>query len=107
MPDRAEIAKQVERAEKLLQKGKTAEALDSYLLVLAGDPENDTVRQMSADLCLSLKRTPDAVKLLGELFDRQLSAGDAVRAGLTYKKLARLVNPASEQKVRYGKLLEG
>ena len=30
--DRAEIAKRVERAEKLLQKGKTAEALDEYLL---------------------------------------------------------------------------
>ncbi len=107
MPDRAEIAKQVERAEKLLQKGKTAEALDSYLLVLAGDPENDTVRQMAADLCLSLKRNADAVRLLGELFDRQISAGDAVRAGLTYKKLGRFVNPTSAQKARYGKLLEG
>ena len=32
--DRAEIAKRVERAEKLLQKGKTAEALQEYFGVL-------------------------------------------------------------------------
>ena len=54
--DRAEMAKRVERAEKLLQKGKTAEALEEYLLVLRDDPENDVVRQLSADLCLSLGR---------------------------------------------------
>src|SRR3954449_81615 len=55
--DRAEIARRVERAEKLLQKGKTGEALDEYLQVLAEDPQNDNVRQMAADICLSLQRT--------------------------------------------------
>ena len=104
--DRAEIGRRVERAEKLLQKGKTADALEEYLQVLAGDPENDTVRQMGADLCLSLQRIPEAVKLLGELFDRQIEAGDATRASLTYKKLSRFVNPNWEQKVRFGQLLE-
>src|SRR5437763_10212744 len=99
--DRAEIARRVERAEKLLQKGKTADALEEYLQVLAGDPENDTVRAMAADLCLSVQRTPDAVKLLGALFERQIEAGDATRASLTYKKLARFVNPTWDQKVRF------
>src|SRR5271155_3622591 len=64
--DRAELAKRIERAEKLLQKGKAAEALEEYLLALRDDPENDTVRQLSADLCLSQNRTHDAVRLLGE-----------------------------------------
>ena len=100
--DRAEIAKRVERAEKLLQKGKTADALDEYLQVLAEDPSNDNVRQMAADLCLSLQRTAEAVKLLGELFERQIEAGDNTRASLTYKKLARFVNPTWDQKVRFG-----
>ncbi|HZR58321.1 MAG TPA: GAF domain-containing protein [Terriglobales bacterium] len=104
--DRAEISKRVERAEKLLQKGKTAEALEEYLQVLAADPANDTFRQMTADLCLSLQRIPQAVKLMGELFERQAEAGDATRASLTYKKLARYVNPTWEQKVRFGELLE-
>ena len=105
--DRAEIGKRVERAEKLLQKGKTAEALEEYLLVLKDDPENDVVRQLSADLCLSVNRTADAVKLLGDLFERQVSAGDATRASLTYKKLARHGSPSWQQKFRFGQLLEG
>jgi diguanylate cyclase (GGDEF)-like protein len=104
--DRAEIARRVERAEKLLQKGKTGDALDEYLQVLAGDPQNDNVRQMAADLCLSLQRTPEAVALLGELFDRQLEAGENTRASLTYKKLARYTTPTSIQRVRFGQILE-
>jgi diguanylate cyclase (GGDEF)-like protein len=105
--DRAELAKRVERAEKLLQKGKTGEALDEYLQVLRDDPENDVVRQLAADLCLSLSRNVDAVKLLGDLFERQVSAGDATRASLTYKKLLRHGSPTWQQKVRFGQLLEG
>jgi diguanylate cyclase (GGDEF)-like protein len=105
--DRAEIGKRVERAEKLLQKGKTADALEEYLLVLRDDTENDVVRQLSADLCLSLNRNADAVKLLGDLFERQVGAGDATRASLTYKKLARHGSPTWQQKFRFGQLLEG
>jgi len=97
----------VERAEKLLQKGKTPEALDEYLLVLRDDVENDVVRQLAADLCLSLSRNHDAVKLLGDLFERQVASGDATRASLTYKKLARHGSPTWQQKFRFGQLLEG
>ena len=104
--DRAEVARQVEKAEKLLQKGKSADALDVYLQVLEMDPLNDTVRSMAADLCLSLQRTADASRLLGELFERQLQSEDATRASLTYKKLARFANPTWQQKIRFGQLLE-
>ncbi|MGD0165427.1 MAG: diguanylate cyclase [Candidatus Sulfotelmatobacter sp.] len=105
--DRAELTRRIERAEKLLQKGKAAEALEEYLLALRDDPENDTVRQLAADLCLSQNRARDAVTLLGELFERQVNAGDATRASLTYKKLARHSSPTWEQKFRFGQLLEG
>ncbi len=105
--DRAELNRRVERAEKLLQKGKAAEALEEFLQVLRDDPDNDTVRQLSADLCLSQNRARDAVQLLGELFERQVNAGDATKASLTYKKLARHGNPTWEQKFRFGQLLEG
>jgi diguanylate cyclase (GGDEF)-like protein len=104
--DRGEITKRVERAEKLLQKGKTAEALDEYMQVLAADPGNDTITQMAADLSLSLQRIPQAVNLLGGMFDRQVKVGDATRASLTYKKLARFANPTWDQKMRFGELLE-
>src|ERR1700728_441759 len=105
--DRAELAKRIERAEKLLQKGKAPEALEEYLLALRDDPETDTVRQLAISLCLSQNRTRDAVMLLGELFERQVNAGDATRASLTYKKLARQSTPTWEQKFRFGQLLEG
>jgi diguanylate cyclase (GGDEF)-like protein len=105
--DRAELARRVERAERLLQKGKAPEALEDYLLVLRDDPENDAVRQLAADLCLSQDRSREAVLLLGELFERQVNGGDATRASLTYKKLARHGSPTWEQKFRFGQLLEG
>ena len=41
-------------------------------------------RQLSADLCLSLSRNADAVRLLGELFERQVAANDATRASLLH-----------------------
>ena len=61
---------------------------------------------MAAELYLSLQRTPEAVKLLSELFERQVDAGDNTRASLTYKKLTRYSNPSSAQKVRFGQILE-
>jgi diguanylate cyclase (GGDEF)-like protein len=106
MPDRAEISKRIAQAEKLLQRGKTGDALNEYLQVLLEDPENDNVRSMAADLCLSLSRTAEAVSLLGDLFERQVGAGDATRASLTYKKLARHGSPTWQQKFRFGQLLE-
>jgi GGDEF domain-containing protein/thioredoxin-like negative regulator of GroEL len=106
-PDRTEIAKHLARAEKFLQKGKLAEALEENLQVLAYEPENETVCHMAIDLCLSLRQTPHAVKLLGELFERQAESGDATKASLTYKKLERIVPPTWEQKLRFAQLLEG
>jgi diguanylate cyclase (GGDEF)-like protein len=106
MPDRSEIAKRVAQAEKLLQRGKTSDALNEYLQVLLEDAENDNVRSMAADLCLSLSRTAEAVALLGDLFERQVGLGDATRASLTYKKLARHGSPTWLQKFRFGQLLE-
>ncbi len=105
-PNRDEIAHRVDKAEKLLQKGKTADALAEYLQILDRDPQNDNVRQMAADLCISLNQREHAVRLIGELFERQVAAADATRASLTYKKLARYTNPTWEQKVLFGQLLE-
>src|SRR3954462_6312007 len=96
--DRQEIARRVERGEKLLQKGKPAEALEEFLQILALDTVNDTVLQMGSDLCLSLQRIPEAVLLFVESFDRQVAPGEATRASLTYKKLARFATPSSDQK---------
>src|SRR5207302_10201678 len=96
----------VAHAEELLPRGNAGDVLDAYRQVLLEDPENDNVRSMAADLCLSLHRTAEAVSLLGDLFERQVGLGDATRASLTYKKLARHGNPTWQQKFRFGQLLE-
>src|SRR5258708_33941274 len=105
--DRAEIGKRVERAEKLLQKGKTADALEEYLLVLKDDGDNDGVRQLSADLCLSLNRNADAGKLLGDLCERQVGAGGATGARMTYKKLGGQGDPTWRRKIRVADMMAG
>jgi thioredoxin-like negative regulator of GroEL len=69
----ADISKRVEKAEKLLQKGKVDSALEEYLSILDADPGNDTVRQTTADLFLQSHRGAEAAVLLSELFDRQLA----------------------------------
>ena len=62
-PNRADITRRIDKAEKLLQKGKTPDALAEYLLVLQDDPDNDNVRQLAADLCLSVNKGGLAVQL--------------------------------------------
>jgi len=53
------------------------------------------------------KPGPRCGAVAGELFERQVNAGDATRASLTYKKLARHGSPTWVQKFRFGQLLEG
>jgi GGDEF domain-containing protein/tetratricopeptide (TPR) repeat protein len=102
----ADISKRVEKAEKLLQKGKVDSALEEYLSILDADPGNDTVRQTTADLFLQSHRGAEAAVLLSELFDRQLASGDNVRAGITFKKLSRIVSPNLGQTLRFAQVSE-
>lgn len=102
----ADISKRIEKAEKLLKKGKVESALEEYLSVLDDDPGNDNVRQTAADLFLQVNRPNEAAALLSEIFDRQMAAGDNTRAVVTYKKLARVVPPALGQTLRFAQIAE-
>ncbi|HKU20859.1 MAG TPA: tetratricopeptide repeat protein, partial [Terriglobales bacterium] len=95
--DKSDIAKRREKAEKYLQKGKVTAALEEYVAILHEDPENDTIRQTAADLYIQVNDTHQAAKLLGDLFTRQVDAGDSTNAALTYKKLTRFAKPTFEQ----------
>lgn len=102
----ADISKRIEKAEKYLQKGKIDSALEEYLSVLDDDPGNDAIRQTTADLFLQSNRQAEAAALLSELFDRQLASGDNIRAGVTYKKLAKFAIPKLGQTLRYAQVAE-
>jgi len=102
----ADLQKRLEKAEKYLQKGKQRDALNEYLEILEEDPNNDSVRQTAADLCVSLDRTGDAVTLLSASFDRHVQIGDPAKTAIVYKKLARLTTPTVDQTFRYAGLIE-
>ncbi len=102
----ADISKRIEKAEKYLQKGKIDSALEEYLSVLDEDPGNDAIRQTTAELFLQSNRQAEAAALLSELFDRQLASGDNIRAGVTYKKLAKFAIPKLGQTLRYAQVAE-
>ena len=102
----ADIQKRLEKAEKYLQKGKQRDALNEYLEILDEDPNNDSVRQTAADLCISLNQTEEAVSLLVFSFDRHAQLGDAAGAAAVYKKLARLTTPTVDQAFRFAQFIE-
>ena len=102
----ADLQKRLEKAEKYLQKGKQRDALNEYLGILEEEPNNDSVRQTAADLCISLNQTNDAITLLSEGFDKLAQIGDAAKATITYKKLARLTTPTVDQISRYAAFAE-
>ena len=102
----ADITKRLEKAEKYLQKGKTDAALEEYLEALQDDPNNESVTQQAADLCVTLNRTSEATSLLGTLFEKQASIGDVAKANITYKKLLRFATPTVDQTYRFARLVE-
>jgi len=102
----ADLQKRLEKAEKYLQKGKQKDALNEYLEILEDDPNNDSVRQAAADLCISLNQTDDAIRLLAFSFDRFAGIGDAGHATVTFKKLARLNAATVDQTARFAQLVE-
>lgn len=102
----ADIHKRLEKAEKYLQKGKQADALDEYLRALDEDPNNHAVRQTAADLCLNLGHNKEAAELLGQLFDHQAGIGDQAKAVMNYKKLAKVGTPNIDQTFKYSQFIE-
>lgn len=97
----SDITKRIEKAERTLQKGKPEVAVEEYLSILDDDPGNEAVCHTTADLCVSLGRNSEAVRLLGDLFDRQYAASEKARAAVTYKKLARIGKPSGDQSLRF------
>src|SRR5215469_6822425 len=102
----ADISRHVEKAERLLLKGKHHDALKELLRASEEDPQNDAIGLKTADLSASLQRNQEAVRLYVQVFDHQASVGDVAAATLTYKKMAHLEQPAVPHMLRYAALVE-
>jgi diguanylate cyclase (GGDEF)-like protein len=97
----SDTEKRIEHAEKALQKGKPDLAVAEYLAIIEDDPSNEPVYYTASDICVSLGRNSEAVKLLNDLFSRQCSRSDKPKAALTYKKLSRITRPTGEQSLTF------
>src|SRR5579872_2236059 len=102
----SDISRYLEKAEKYLQRGKPEAALEEYLSALDVDPGNEAVRQNAADIALSLGRTFEAIHHLEWLFDHLFSKGDATKALINFRKLAKITEPTPQQNFRCAELTE-
>ncbi|HEX9255651.1 MAG TPA: tetratricopeptide repeat protein, partial [Candidatus Angelobacter sp.] len=63
-----DLAKRIDRAEKLLEKGKPELALAEYRAAIELEPENLPLLQKAADLSMSLGQLGLASDMLRRLF---------------------------------------
>jgi GGDEF domain-containing protein/tetratricopeptide (TPR) repeat protein len=103
MPD---ISKHLEKAERLLQKGKSKDALREYLQVLEENPEHELAALAAAELHLSLGYDRQAANLLVGIFDRQAAQGQRPQAIITYRKLLKISNLTPERSLQAARFLE-
>jgi len=89
----ASTSKRVEKAEKYVQKGKLADALDEYLRAFQEDPSNDSLVEIISELYLRLNQPKKAIECYGYLFDKRVEQNDGRAAMLMFRKMGRLGPP--------------
>ena len=102
----AVINKHVEKAERSLQKGKLAAALEEYLLAWKEEPANDAIVQTVADLYLRLNKLPESLQCYTYLFDKYAEKGEAPRAIEFFRKMQRFGPVDPRRLIRCAQLLE-
>ncbi|HZU21682.1 MAG TPA: GAF domain-containing protein, partial [Terriglobales bacterium] len=102
----ADVSRRLEKAEKLLLKGKQQDALKEFLRAAEEDPHNDFVKLQAADLSVSLHQVNEALRLYRQVFDHQAAVNDVAAATLTYKKLSHLEKPSLSRTLGYAALIE-
>src|SRR5258706_2602968 len=102
----ADAAKHIERAEKLIQKGKLNEAIEAYKLALQEDPNSDGVVEVVAELYQRIGQTSTAQECFAYLFDKHMEKSDSAKAIMMLRKMARVGPPDSNRQLVFARLLE-
>ena len=87
MPD---ISKRLAKAQKYMERGKYADALEEYKHAYREDPANDNLVEMIADMYLRQNETQKALDCYGYLFDKRVEQNDSSGTVLMYRKMSRL-----------------
>ena len=99
-------AKLIERAEKLLEKGKPELALAEFRVAIELQPGNEALLQKAADLSISLGQNVLASDLLRRLFANFIESRQLSEAAVAFRKLQRLKTLDAELVTRYAELCE-
>jgi len=98
--------KHVEKAARLLQKGKMEAALEEYLLAWKEEPTNDALVQLVADLYFRLNRFDEGRKCYAYLFDKYAENNEVTKAVESFRKVQRLGPVEPARLIRCAQLLE-
>ena len=98
--------KLVERAEKLLEKGKPELALAEFRSALELQPGNEQLLQKAADLSISLGQLGLASEMLRRLFAQFVEGKQLGSASQVFRKLQRMKALEPEMVCRYADLCE-
>ncbi len=101
-----DIAKQLERARRSLEKNKLRDAVAEYQAIFDESPSNQEAIQVLADLYLRMSDPVSAAYFYGLQFDRMLETGDAAKASAIYARFLRGVDQPPERLLRYATALQ-
>ena len=102
----ADLEKHVERADKLISKGKKDEALGELLVALQVFSDNELLLDKASDLALSMDDQARAGELLHTAFRLQLDQRNLAKAKVVYRKLGRVRALDPELMIRFAELLQ-
>lgn len=102
----ADAAKLIDRAEKLLEKGKPELALVEFRAAMELEPDNEALLHKTADLSMSLGQLGLASDMLRRLFAHFVEKKQIGEGALVFRKLQRLKALDAEMVTRYAELCE-
>ena len=102
----ADATKFIDRAEKLLEKGKFESALAEYRAAIELQPDNEELLQKTADLALSIGKLGMASDMLRRLFARAVESRQMGNSAVVFRKLQRMKALEPEMVRRYAELCE-
>ena len=102
----ADPTKFIERAEKLLEKGKFELALAEFRAAIDLQPDNEELLQKAADLALSMGKLGLASEMLRRLFARAVDSRQLGNSAVVFRKLQRMKALEPEMVRRYAELCE-
>ena len=101
-----DVAKQLEKAQRFVEKNRTEEAIEAYQEILAAYPNHLESMQSLGDLFTKQSRPDRAAVYYGMLFDRFTSPREEPKALALYTRFLKPHQQPPERVARYALLLQ-